>query len=146
MEWSAFNTKPAAMLPRLKKGQSNVHKLAQMYISWLSVQYNDKKNTFWVFIQLRWARCDLYYVLTVTDRFKKTKKTVVGENGSHSSGSGTGRDFPPIFSWDWDGTRFFFFVGVGREKFENPLPCHPLLQCTYRKIINLSVIDHKNSR
>ncbi len=50
----------------------------------------------------------------------------MGGNGSHSSGSGTGRDFPPVFSWDWDGTRFFS-VGVGRERFENPLPCHPLM-------------------
>ncbi len=50
----------------------------------------------------------------------------MGGNGSHSSGSGTGRDFPPVFSWDWDGKRFIF-VGVGRERFENSLPCHPLL-------------------
>ncbi len=50
----------------------------------------------------------------------------MGGNGSHSSGSGTGRDFPPVFSWDWDGKRLFF-VGVGRERFENSLPCHPLL-------------------
>ncbi len=62
------------------------------------------------------------------DRFrpKKTKNTGVGGNGSHSSGIGTGQDFPPVFSWDWDGTRFFF-VGVGRERFENPLLCHPLV-------------------
>ncbi len=39
----------------------------------------------------------------------------MGRNGSHSSGSGTGRDFPPVFSWDWDGKRFIF-VGVGREE------------------------------
>ncbi len=38
-------------------------------------------------------------------------------NGSHSSGRGTGRDFPPVFSWDWDGKRFIF-VGVRRERFE----------------------------
>ncbi len=49
--------------------------------------------------------------------------TGVGGNGSHSSGSGTGRDFPPVFSWDWDGKRLIF---VGRERFENSLPCHPL--------------------
>ncbi len=49
----------------------------------------------------------------------------MGGNGSHSSGSGTGRDFPPVFSWDWDGKRLIF-VGVGRERFENSLPCHPL--------------------
>ncbi len=50
----------------------------------------------------------------------------VGGNGSHSSGSGTGRDFPPVFSWDWDGKRYIF-VGVGRERFENSLLCHPLV-------------------
>ncbi len=50
----------------------------------------------------------------------------VGGNGSHSSGSGTGRDFPPVFSWDWDGKRLIF-VGVGRERFENSLPCYPLV-------------------
>ncbi len=37
----------------------------------------------------------------------------------------TGRDIPPVFSWDWDGKRYIF-VGVGRERFENSLPCHPL--------------------
>ncbi len=50
----------------------------------------------------------------------------MGGNGSHSSGSGTGQDFPPVFSWDWDGKRLIF-VGVGRERFENSLPCHPLV-------------------
>ncbi len=45
----------------------------------------------------------------------------MGGNGSHSSGSGTGRDFPPVFSWDWDGKRLIF-VGVGRERFENLPP------------------------
>ncbi len=34
--------------------------------------------------------------------------------------------FPPVFSWDWDGKRLIF-VGVGRERFENSLPCHPLV-------------------
>ncbi len=29
---------------------------------------------------------------------------------------------PPVFSWDWDGKRLKF---VGRERFENSLPCHP---------------------
>ncbi len=36
-------------------------------------------------------------------------------------GIGSGRDY---FSWDWDGKRLIF---VGRERFENSLPCHPLL-------------------
>ncbi len=51
----------------------------------------------------------------------------MGGNGSHSSGSGTGRYFPLVFSWDWDGKRLIF-VGVGRERFENALPCHPLIE------------------
>ncbi len=77
-------------------------------IRWLSVQYNNKKRTFWVFIQLiRWARCDLYYIFTVIDSYRQKKKknnnTGVGGNGSHSSGSGTG------FSSS-------FFVGLGREE------------------------------
>ncbi len=62
--------------------------------------------TFWVFIQLiRWARCDLYYIFTVTVIGKKNKKnnTGVGGNGSHSSGSGMG------FSSS-------FIVGLGREE------------------------------
>ncbi len=33
---------------------------------------------------------------------------------------------PPVFSWDRDGKRLIF-VGVGRERFENSLLCHPLL-------------------
>ncbi len=53
----------------------------------------------------------------------------MGGNGSHSSGSGRDRDFPPVFSWDWVGKRLIF-VGVGRERFENSLPCHPLV-CTW---------------
>ncbi len=35
----------------------------------------------------------------------KKKNTGVGGNGSHSSGSGTGWNFPPVF-----------FVGLGREE------------------------------
>ncbi len=56
---------------------------ATLCISWLSVEYNNKKTTFWVFIQLRWARCDLYYIFTVTDRFwpKKKKKNTSPSNG-----------------------------------------------------------------
>ncbi len=70
--------------------------------------------------------CTIFF--TVTDRFRQKKKynRGVGGNGSHSSGSGTGRDFPPVFSWDWDGKRYIF-VGVRRERFENSLPCHPLV-------------------
>ncbi len=49
----------------------------------------------------------------------------MGGNGSHSSGSGTGRDFPQFFRGI--GTGRYYFVGVGRERFENSLPCHPLV-------------------
>ncbi len=61
--------------------------------------------------------------------------TVIGKKKKQQHGSWrewesffrewTGRDFPPVFSWDWVGKRFIF-VGVGRERFENSLPCHPL--------------------
>ncbi len=60
----------------------------------------------------------------------------MGGNGSHSSGSGTGWDFPPVFLWDWDGKRLIF-VGVGRERFENSLPCHPLVSKYLMQIIFL---------
>ncbi len=44
------------------------------------------------------------------------KNTEVGGNGSHSSGSGTGRDFPPVFSWDWDGKRLKFVMDFGNRR------------------------------
>ncbi len=37
----------------------------------------------------------------------------VGGNGSHSSGSGTGRDFPPIFPGIGMGRDFFCGSGTG---------------------------------
>ncbi len=39
---------------------------------------------------------------------------------------GLERDSPSFFVGL--GRDDIFFVGVGREKFENPLPCHPLVQ------------------
>ncbi len=36
-----------------------------------------------------------------------------------------GTGFSPSFSWDWVRNRLIF-VGVGRERFENSLLCHPL--------------------
>ncbi len=82
--------------------------------------------------------CTIFF--TLIDRSRQKKKnnnTGVGGNGSHSSGSGTGRDFPPVFSWDWDGKRFIF-VGVGWERFENSLPCHPLKGTSSRHAHSLS--------
>ncbi len=47
---------------------------------------------------------------------------------------------PKVFSWDLDGTRFSF-VGVGREKFENPLSCHPLLSTTlFHNALNWAIL------
>ncbi len=92
---------------------NTVHKMAFSSI-------NNKKTTFWVFIQLiRWARCDLYYIFTVIDSYKKKKKkkkpnTGVGGNGSHSSGSGPG--FSSSFSWDWDGKRLKFVMHFGNRR------------------------------
>lgn len=46
---------------------------------------------------------------------------------------GLGWDFPPFFTWDWDGTGFFV-VGVGRERFKNQLLCYPQTQLQEQKI------------
>ncbi len=45
--------------------------------------------------------------------------------------------FPQFFSWDWDGKRFIF-VGVGRERFENSLLCHPLI-CSKTLVIQIVI-------
>ncbi len=68
-------------------------------LSWLSVQYNNKKllNT-----TREWGEWESFF----------------------QDWNGTG--FPPSFFVDWD-RMGFVFVGVGRERFENPLLCHPLL-------------------
>ncbi len=31
-------------------------------------------------------------------------------------GSGTGWDFPPVFSWDWDGKRLKFVMHFGNRR------------------------------
>ncbi len=75
--------------------------------------------TFWVFIQLiRWARCDLYYIFTVIDSYRQKKK-----KQQHGSGRewevilpGVERDFPPVFSWDWDGKRLKFVMHFGNRR------------------------------
>ncbi len=82
--------------------------------------HNDKKLHLFCFIQLRWARCDLYYIFTVTGRFwpKKTREW----EGMGVILPGVEQFFRRI------GTALdIFFVGEGRERFENPLPSHPLL-------------------
>ncbi len=73
------------------------------------------------------------FLMQLTDFGPKKKK----KKQQHGSGrewesffrEWTGRDFPPVFSWDWDGKRLIF-VGVGRERFENSLPCHTLIPTT----------------
>ncbi len=76
--------------------------------------------TFWVFIQLiRWARCDLYYIFTVIDSYEKKKKK---KNNTGVRGKlgvifpGVERDFPPVFSWDWDGKRLKFVMTFGNRR------------------------------
>lgn len=49
------------------------------------------------------------FIFTVTERLRTKKRGSV----SHSSGIGTERDFPPVFSRDWDGTGIFFGGGSG---------------------------------
>ncbi len=52
----------------------------------------------------------------------------MGGNGRHSSGSGRDGIFPQFFVGL--GRDEINFVGVGRERFENSLPCHPLIPTT----------------
>ncbi len=89
---------------------------ATLCISWLSVEYNNKKTTFWVFIQLRWARCDLYYIFTVTDRFWPKKK----------KNHGNGREWESFFR-EWNGTGFSpsFFCGSGTGEVWKSTPVSP---------------------
>ncbi len=76
--------------------------------------------TFGVFIQLiRWARCDLYYIFTVIDSYrqkKKKKKTTREWEGMGVILPGVERDFPPVFSWDWDGKRLKFVMHFGNRR------------------------------
>ncbi len=56
------------------------------------------------------------------------------------------RDFPPVFLWDLDGKRLIF-VGVGRERFENSLPCHPRWEvCWSPQAFNLFICSWLASR
>ncbi len=55
---------------------------------------------------------------------KKNNNTGVGGNGSHSFGSGTGRDFPPVFSWDCDGKRLKFVMHFGNRRWAPGLMRH----------------------
>ncbi len=76
---------------------------------WLSVQYNNKKTTFWVFIQLiRWARCDLYYIFTVIDSYRQKKK-----KKQTREWEGMGVILPGVERWGFPPS---FFVGLGREE------------------------------
>ncbi len=81
-------------------------------LSWLSVQYK-KIYIIWIFILLRWARCDLYCIFNVTERFRQKKQTWEWE--------GMGVIFQ---GWERGGIFPQFFRGIGT--FENPLPCPPL--------------------
>ncbi len=70
------------------------------------------------------------FLLQLTD-FGKKQQHGSGREWESFFREWAGRDFPPVFSWDWDGKRLIF-VGVRRERFENSLLCHPLLRtCVY---------------
>ncbi len=83
-------------------GQSNNH-CALFKMAFSSIK--SQKSTFWIFIQLRWACCDLHCIFTVTDRFQPKKPQ-----------HGSVRELESFF-WDWDGTGFSpsFFVGFGLD-------------------------------
>lgn len=40
-----------------------------------------------------------------------------------------------MFTCNWDGTRFFFSVGVGQGRSENPLQCHRLVSSTLKQCL-----------
>ncbi len=61
------------------------------------------------------ARCDLYYIFTVIDSYRQKKQ----KNNNTGMGVillGVGRDFPPVFSWDWDGKRLKFVMHFGNRR------------------------------
>ncbi len=72
------------------------------------------------------------FLLQLTD---KKKKKGVGGNGSNFSRMG----FTPNFFVGLGGT-IFFFVGVGWERCENPLPFHPLVQNANFLILSLKCV------
>ncbi len=73
--------------------------------------------TFGVFIQLiRWARCDLYYIFTVIDSYREKEKRKKNNTGMGVILPGVERDFPPVFSWDWDGKRLKFVMHFGNRR------------------------------
>ncbi len=86
-------------------------------LRWLSIQYNNKNTTFWIFSQLRWARCDLYCIFTETDRFrpKKKKNTTREWEGMGVIVLGLEQDeiFPQFFRGIGTGTSFFLWDGRG---------------------------------
>ncbi len=72
--------------------------------------------TFWDFIQLiRWASCDLYYIFTVIDSYRQKNK-IKNYTGVGVILPGVERDFPPVFSWDWDGKRLKFVMHFGNRR------------------------------
>ncbi len=64
---------------------------------------------------------NLYFELTIrgTDSYrqKNPKKTTTREwEGMGVILPGVERDFPPVFSWDWDGKRFKFVMHFGNRR------------------------------
>ncbi len=61
-------------------------------------------------------RCDLYYIFTVIDSYRQKKKTTREWEGMGVILPGVERDFPPVFSWDWDGKRLKFVMHFGNRR------------------------------
>ncbi len=56
---------------------------------------------------------------------KKNKKTTTREwEGMGVILPGVERDFPPVFSWDWDGKRLKFVMHFGNRRWAPGLMCH----------------------
>ncbi len=56
-----------------------------------------------------------YYIFTVIDSYRQKK------NNNNNTGvgvilPGVERDFPPVFSWDWDGKRLKFVMHFGNRR------------------------------
>ncbi len=60
----------------------------------------------------------MIYIFTVIDSYKKKKKQQHGSGREWESffREWTGWDFPPVFSWDWDGKRLKFVMHFGNRR------------------------------
>ncbi len=94
-------------------------------IRWLSVQYNNKKRHFGFYstnkVGTLWSV--LYFYCNWQLSKKKKKKTQEWE-GMGVILPGVERDFPPVFSRDWDGKRLKFVMHFGNRRWAPGLMRH----------------------